>query len=263
VSFAENVPGATVGDPDPAPNPRMHYLFPVVVWGLSFGAAYSVGRSWVEAKHANGFPLLSAWVIAALTSIDFTGAYFLLIAALLETMESDPVTPEMTSGLWVPWVLWVVAPVLALGGISFLSSWARTYRDTVSASSIAFPTYEALNQKYGSVTSTPQAAKAVTRDLTRRTRQKLFGGHPGDVYIVDPGPIVSGGSGFTLPDIKMPKIELGSSDGGGDGGGGFVLVIAIVAAIIALCLGVITTWVVISRIAGQSEPLPRPSPARA
>ena len=242
----------------------MHYLFALVIWGLSFAAAYSVGRSWVEAKHANGLPLLGAWLLAALTSIGFTSAYFLLIVAMLETVTSDPVTPEMTTGLWEAWILWVVAPVLALGGISFLGSWARRYREMVTASSLYFPTYAALSQKYGSVTSTPQAARAVTRDLTRRTRRKLFGGQATDGFVYDPGPVLSSGQGFTLPEIKLPKIELGSTDGGGDdGGGGFALVIAIVAAIIAVCLGAITTWVVISRIAGESEPLPHPSPVSA
>ncbi|MDQ2913021.1 MAG: hypothetical protein M3T56_07165 [Chloroflexota bacterium] len=243
----------------------MHFVFPLVVWGLSFGAAYSVGRSWVEAKHANGLPWLGAWLLAALTSVGFTTAYFLLIVAVLESSLFEGVTPDMTAGLWDAWIAWVVAPVLALGGVSFLGGGARTYRDMVSASSVYFPTYAALNEKYGSVTSTPQAARAVTRDLTRRTRKKLFGGNYTDAYISDPVPLVGSGQGFTLPDIKLPKIELGSLDCGGDDGGvgGLVLVIAIVAAIIAVCLGVITTWVVISRIAGQSEPLPHPAPARA
>jgi hypothetical protein len=82
----------------------MHYLFPLVVWGLSFAAAYFVGRSWVEAKHANAFPLLGAWLLAALTAVGFTSAYFLLIVAMLETVTSDPVTPEMTAGLWEAWI---------------------------------------------------------------------------------------------------------------------------------------------------------------
>src|SRR6266550_151251 len=197
----------------------MHYLLPLVLWGLSFAAAYSVGRSWVEAKHANGFPLLGAWLLAALTAVGFTSAYFLLIVAVLETVTSDPVTPEMTAGLWEAWVVWVAAPVLALGGISFLGSWARSYREMVTASSLYFPTYSALSQSYGSVTSTPQAARAVTRDLTGRTRRKLFGRQTMDSYVYDPAPVLSSGQGFTLPDIKLPKIELGSLDGGGDDGG--------------------------------------------
>lgn len=242
----------------------MHFILPLVVWGISFAAAYSVGRCWVEAKHANGFPLLGGWLLAALTSVGFTTAYFLLIVAILETTRSGGVTPEMTAGLWDAWILWVVAPVLALLGVSFLGSWARTYRDMVVQSSQFFPTYAALSEKYGSVTSTPQAARAVTSDLTRRTRRKLFRPRPTDAYAYDPGPVLSNAQGFTLPDIKLPKIELGSSDSGGDdNGGGVVVVIAIVAAIIASCLGVITTWVVISRIAGESEPLTHPAPARA
>lgn len=243
----------------------MHYLFPLVVWGLSFGAAHSVGRSWVEAKHANGLPWLGAWLLAALTSVGFTTAYFLLIVAALESAQSDGVTPEMTAGLWDAWILWVVAPVLALLGISFLGSWARTYRDMVSQSSQFFPTYAALNEKYGSVTSTPQAARAVTRDLTRRTRRKLFGGQSSEAYVYDPSPVLSNAEGFRLPDIKMPKLDFGSSDSGdGDGGAeGMLIVVAVVAVIIAVCFGVITTWVVISRIAGQSEPLPHPAPSRA
>lgn len=244
----------------------MHYLFSVLVWALSLAGAYWVGRSWVEAKHANGFPLLGAWLIAALTAVGFTSAYFLLIVAMLETVTSDPITPEMTTGLWEAWIVWIVAPVLAFGGISFLSGWARRYREMVTASSLYFPTYSALSQKYGSVTSTPQAARAVTRDLTRRTRRKLFGRESSTdpSFVYDPGPVLSGGQGFTLPDVKLPKIELGSVDGGGDDDGrGFVLVIAIVAAIVAVCLGVITTWIVISRIAGESEPMPHPAPATA
>jgi hypothetical protein len=243
----------------------VHYLFPLVVWGLSFGAAYSVGRSWVEAKHANGLPWLGAWLLAALTSVGFTTAYFLLIVAALESAQSDGVTPEMTAGLWDAWIVWVVAPVMALLGISFLGSWARTYRDTVSHSSQFFPSYTALNEKYGSVTSTPQAARAVTRDLTRRTRRKLFGGQSSDTYLYDPSPALSNAEGFRLPEIKLPKLDFGSSDSGdGDGGAeGMLIVVAVVAVIIAVCLGVITTWVVISRIAGQSEPLPHPARANA
>jgi hypothetical protein len=239
----------------------MHYLLPLVLWGLSFAAAYSVGRSWVEAKHANGFPLLGAWLLAALTAVGFTSAYFLLIVAVLETVTSDPVTPEMTAGLWEAWVVWVAAPVLALGGISFLGGWARNYRDMVTASSLYFPTYSALSRSYGSVTSTPQAARAVTRDLTRRTRRNLFRQQQTNSYVYDPAPVVSSAQGFTLPEIKLPKIELGSVDGGGDDGG--ALVVVIVAGIMALCLGVVTTWVVISRIAGESEALPHPAPAGA
>jgi hypothetical protein len=237
----------------------VHYLFPLVVWGLSFGAAYSVGRSWVEAKHANGLPWLGAWLLAALSSIGFTSAYFLLIAAGLETAQSDGVTPEMTAGLWDAWIVWIVPPVLGLLGVSFLGSWARTYREMLSQSTQFFPSYTALNEKYGSVTSTPQAARAVTRDLTRRTRRKLFGARsPDDTYLYDPGPVLSNAEGFRLPEIKLPKLDFGSSDGGDSDGGaaGMLIVAAIVAAIIAACVGIITTWVVISRIAGQAEPLP-------
>lgn len=166
----------------------MHFLLPLLIWGISFSAAYSVGRGWVEANHANGFPLLGAWLLAALTSVGFTSAYFLLIVAIVEAARAGGVTPEMTAGLWDAWILWVVAPVVALGGVSFLGSSARTYREAVTSSSLFFPTYNALSQKYGSVTSTPQAARAVTRDLTRRTRRSCSARDPRTRTCTTPAP---------------------------------------------------------------------------
>jgi hypothetical protein len=143
------------------------------------------------------------------------------------------------------------------------------------ASRVGFQSYERLNERYASITSTPQATRTVVNDLGSRTRKRLARWGIGDTtnLYVPPSPETDARGGhFTLPHIDMPKIDLphvdlGSSDSGGggdsDGGGIVLLIILIVVAIIALCLGAITTWVIISRVAGQAEPLPSAAPSRA
>jgi hypothetical protein len=228
----------------------MHYALPVLIWMLSFAAAYSAGRLWVEAKHAGGFHWIAAWLLAAITAIGFTAAYFLLVVALLETFQAETMTPDTTAALWESWILFLAPSVVALGGISLLGPWARTYRDEIVARS-NFPSYERLNDQYAAVKSTPQAVTGVVRDLTQKTRRRLRG-QGAEAYVTPVETPSPGGSGF-----KPPKFDLNLPDGDGGGEGkGAAVVLLIVAVIIAVCLGAITTWVIISRIAGEAEPLP-------
>ena len=258
----------------------MHYLLPTVVWAVSFAGAYSAGRLWVEAKHAGGLHWFAAWILAALTAVGFTSAYFLFLVAGLETFRPELFGPETTSGLWPLWPAFLATPFVALLGTSFLGGWARAYRDEVVARA-SYPSYQQLNDRYAEVTSVAQAARDVTQDLAARTRKRLRRGRRqtasySGFRALDSAIVPDGGNMSSaridlpkidlpkvdLPKVDLPKIDLGSSNSGGggdsDGAGALVLVVVIiVAAIVAICLGAITTWIVITRIAGEAEPMPK------
>jgi hypothetical protein len=245
----------------------MHFLFAALLWVISLGAAYGVGKSWVESKHAGGWPRLVAWALASLAAIGFTSAYLLLVVAALETFSGDPLVREQVEPLWTSWYSWVIAPLAGFAGTSFFSAWARNYRDDVT-NRASYPSYVQLDRRYGEIRSVPQAARAVTADVTGRTRRAILrrqrpaAGSSPDVafnYIGSaPGPLDL--PRVQLPHIEMPKLDLDKIEIGGSGdddsGKAMLLVLCVVALVIAVCLGVITTWIVIARVAGTAEPLP-------
>ena len=240
----------------------MHFLFAALLWVISLGSAYGVGKGWVESKHAGGWPRVAAWALAALSALGFTSAYFLVVVAAVQTFTDDALLRDQLETVWVVWYAWVLAPLGGLAGASFFASWGRQYRDEL-ASRANYPSYVEMNAQYGAIRTVPQAARAVTADVTRRTRGALLRKSASS----DPPPYISlndGGNAatptFRLPHLEMPKVDLGKLELGegkdDDSGKAMVLVLCVVALVIAICLGVITTWVVIARVAGASEPLP-------
>ena len=245
----------------------MHFLLALGAWAISFGTAVQTGRAWVESQHAGGLPRVAAWALAALSAAGFTVAYFLLIVSALEnhtvgaivnglaSADLDTLTPDMTTGIWNLWLQWLAAPLIGLAGSPFLGAWARTYRE--AATNASDPRYAALNDRYASITTTPQAMRTVTNDLRSRTNARLFGGSGQLVgrqlatAVTEPRltTVTSGTHRAEGAGIQVPEI-------GGNNEKGGAVVLLIVVAVIATCLGVITTWVIISRIAGEAEPMP-------
>ena len=87
----------------------MHLLLVGLLWVLSFAVAYSVGRAWVESRHAGGLARVSARGLAALAALGFTAAYFLVLVAALELSGGDPAA---TAGIWDRWYV-AFAPAVA------------------------------------------------------------------------------------------------------------------------------------------------------
>ena len=242
----------------------MHYAAPLVLWVMSFAAAFTLGRSWVEAKHAGGLAWITAWALGVLTAIGFTASYAYVAVIVLELLQSDPITPEMTAPLWDIWVATFVVPATALGGVAAFNAWARNYRQQISDARES-ALYAAMNAYYARVKSTQTATRNVIGDVRARTRRRLarWGVGPSEWANADPVALQWNPElpKIELPKIDLPKIDIGATDSGGggdsDGGAGIaILVVAIVVAIIAVCLGGITTWIIISRVAGDAEPMP-------
>src|SRR5919197_6201498 len=110
----------------------MHFLFAALLWVISLGAAYGVGKSWVESKHAGGWPRLVAWALASLAAIGFTSAYLLLVVAALETFSGDLLVREQVEPLWTSWYSWVIAPLAGFLGPFFFFPLGRHYRGGVN-----------------------------------------------------------------------------------------------------------------------------------
>ena len=62
----------------------MEYLLIGLVWLLNFGIslwnAYAVGKSWVEARAAGGWPRIMCWSGAVMSASGFTWCYLIFLA---------------------------------------------------------------------------------------------------------------------------------------------------------------------------------------
>ena len=205
----------------------MHAAFVFLIWLLNFGIsiwnAYAVGVAWVETKHAGGWPRVVAWAGAVMSACGFSWCYLIILtyaAYGLEWLDSRHVAAAMYLGYIV-----LIPGILSSGMVITLDSWARTYRQTTigNLGRAAWNTYAQIHNTFNAVT-----------DLDR-----AFGS------VIDV--LKSSGSGSSSDSDKKK-----------DGVVAFILVFVVV--MLALLSGVLTTAVIISRVAGNT-PLPEEPPA--
>jgi len=196
-----------------------------LVWILNFGIsvwnAYAVGKVWVEARHENGWHRFMCWMGAIMSACGFTWCYLSFLALTANYFQW--ITEDQTmAALMLGYVLLV--PFLLFAGYAItLDSWVRAYRQGgfLNYGVAAWNTYANIHNTYS-------------------TLQNM-------------------GGAFTSLGNFFRGERKGSRDNGGDGAGAIIVVILLVA--LALFAGVITTAVIIRRVAA-TDPLP-PKPIGA
>lgn len=211
--------------------------FAIVVWllnfGISFWNAYAVGNSWIETKHCRGWPLFMAWAGAIVSATGFTWCYLIALSYLaLQFQWLDAATVHAAVNLG--YVLLIPGVIIAGGAIT-LDSWARAYRNrTIQDIGIA-----AWNS-YAEYHNTFHAINNIGKSFS---------------YVTKTG--------------KSSSSSSSSGDSNGDGKGWAILVMLLLV-VIACLAGVITTAIIITRVAGDypmepryNEPGARPAPPRS
>ena len=195
----------------------MHTSLIILVWLLNFGLsvwnAYATGLAWVEAKHAGGWPRITAWAGAAMSAAGFSWCYLLILSYAaygLEWLDLEHVALALRMG----YVLLVPA-VLAAGMVITLDSWARTYRRRTLANigRAAWNTYAQIHNTFHAVRDFDTAFGSVLDKF--------------------------GGSSSSDDSDKKNPVAV------------FLLVFAL--TIFALLSGILTTAVIINRVAGNTE----------
>src|SRR5438067_12940023 len=108
----------------------MNLLMFSLVWLLNFGIsiwnAYAVGKSWVEARVAGGWPRVMCWSGAVMSASGFSWCYLILLAFVGYHFEwLDPA--QMEAALYLGYIL-LIPGILLSGLMITLDSWGRAFR---------------------------------------------------------------------------------------------------------------------------------------
>jgi len=211
----------------------MHNAFAIVVWlanfGISFWNAYAVGNSWIETKHSRGWPLFMAWAGAIMSATGFTWCYLTALAWL--SLQFQWLDKDTAyAAINLGYVLLIPGVIIAGAAIT-LDSWARAYRNrTIRDIGMA-----AWNS-YAEYHNTFHAINNIGKSFS---------------YVTSSG-----------------KSSKSSSSSDNDSKGMAILVMILLVVVAALA-GVITTAVIITRVAGDypmeprvGEPGAKPAPPR-
>src|SRR4051794_10933614 len=102
----------------------------VLVWLLNFGIsvwnAYAVGKSWVEAKAAGGWPRVMCWSGAVMSASGFSWCYLILIG--FGAYKFDAITGEQFAVALNLGYLLLIPGILLSGLMITLDSWGRAFR---------------------------------------------------------------------------------------------------------------------------------------
>jgi hypothetical protein len=239
---------------------------PTVIWLVVFLAAawvaYLVGRSWVECEHAGGLARICAWTGATTAALGFSYCYLALILDVL--VRIDWMDEGLSSLLWEVWTFPFAALLPTALLVPILGVWTDRYRDAISGGP-GSDAYEQMDAAYARIDSFRRALRATLMDLRRQSNtaiesssefdvQRLFNAvsHWWDGQWKSDGPKRGGGDKGGRDGNK----DGDGGSGGGAAGGllGLLLYILVVAA--AVALGILTTAVIIKRVAATEEALP-------
>lgn len=105
----------------------MLFLFLAVNFAISWFNAWSVGRSWAEAKAVGGFPRLMAWMGACMSACGFTWCYSVVVVLVLSLFTTVP--PKLVIGIEDLSYLVIILPVIGSGFAITVQSWAAFWKN--------------------------------------------------------------------------------------------------------------------------------------
>ncbi len=159
----------------------MEYLLIVFVWLLNFGIsiwnAYAVGKSWVEARAAGGWPRIMCWSGAIMSASGFTWCYLIVLA--LTAYHFEVISEEQLAvGLNLGYVL-LIPGILLSGLVITLDSWARAFRrgGFLNYGVAVYNTYAQVHNTYSAITTFGNAFRSVSDFFgkSRRNRDRNSG----------------------------------------------------------------------------------------
>jgi hypothetical protein len=152
----------------------MGLLVIVLVWLLNFAIslwnAYAVGKAWVEARAAGGWPRILCWAGAVMSASGFSWCYLIFLAFAGYKFEVISETQFVVS-LNLGYIL-LIPGVLLSGLVITLDSWARAFRQGgfLNYGMAAYNTYAQIHNTYHAITGFGQAFRSVRDYFTKEER---------------------------------------------------------------------------------------------
>jgi hypothetical protein len=144
----------------------MAYLLPALIWllnmGLSFWNAYTVGKSWVEARAVGGWPRIMCWCGAVMSASGFTWCYLLLLGVVAFQFQLIDQT-QLEVAFNLGYIL-LIPGILLSGLLITVDSWARAFRrgGFLNYGVAVYNTYAQIHNTYSAITSFGRAFRSVS-----------------------------------------------------------------------------------------------------
>src|SRR5947209_16220797 len=143
----------------------MDSLLVVLVWllnlGISIWNAYAVGKSWVEARAAGGWPRVMCWAGAVMSASGFTWCYLLLVGFVAYRLDAIDLE-QFSIAVQLGYIL-LIPGILLSGLLITLDSWARAFRrgGFLNYGVAIYNTYAQIHNTYSAITSLGTALRNV------------------------------------------------------------------------------------------------------
>jgi hypothetical protein len=143
----------------------MDYWLVALVWllnlGISIWNAYAVGKSWVEARAAGGWPRVMCWAGAVMSASGFTWCYLLLVGLVAYHFEWID-QAQLVTAFNLGYIL-LIPGILLSGLLITLDSWGRAFRrgGFLNYGVAVYNTYAQVHNTYHAITSLGDAFRGV------------------------------------------------------------------------------------------------------
>jgi hypothetical protein len=144
----------------------MEYWLIGLVWlmnlGISIWNAYAVGKSWVEARAAGGWPRIMCWSGAVMSASGFSWCYLLLVALVAYQFELLDAT-QIAVAINLGYIL-LIPGILLSGLLITLNSWVVAFRrgGFLNYGVAVYNTYAQVHNTYHAITSLGDAFRSVS-----------------------------------------------------------------------------------------------------
>lgn len=106
----------------------MIFLLVIINLAISIFNAWSVGRSWAEAKNAGGWTRFMSWMGGVMSAVGFTWIYLILAAEIFGPGGLGKLNAKYVEGMWSLGYLAIVIPLIGSGIAITIDSWAYFWR---------------------------------------------------------------------------------------------------------------------------------------
>ena len=172
----------------------MIWLFYILNLAISAFNAWSVGKSWVEAKAAGGMARLMSWSGAIMSACGFTWCYMVLVAQVGVRIPGHYHLPEpWANGIMQLGYLVIILPIIGSGMAITVQSWMVFWRQRTFANgaTMAWNTFAGVSNIYSAMRGIPEALSGLGQLFRGGSRaEKDEGGNRNLVFLVVVGAVI-------------------------------------------------------------------------
>lgn len=139
----------------------MLYLMLLLNFVISWFNAWSVGKSWIEAKSSGGWARALTWSGAIMSASGFTWVYLALLALIAQATGKVP--HKYTDAALHLGYLAIILPIIGSGLVITAQSWAHYWRERTftNAGFAGWNTFAQVYNMYEATSMIPESIKSI------------------------------------------------------------------------------------------------------